>query len=123
MHGLSVPLGKLGYHLPRTLSSAIASRSISEDAADEPRPPFRILERIQDRTQSDHQRNSPRKSQRAREEPPRPVFRIGGSIIHDTASENALELQTTEAARERVPRNHASSEINISRDDGLDSGP
>ena len=122
MHGLSVPLGKLGYHLPRTLSSAIASRSMSEDP-DEPRPPFRILERIQNRTQPDHQRNSPRNSQRAREEPPRPVFRIGGSIIHDTASENAIELQTTKAAREIVPRNHESSEINLSRDDGLDSGP
>lgn len=28
MHGLSVPIGKLGYHLPRTLSSAIRSEDV-----------------------------------------------------------------------------------------------
>ena len=95
---------------------------MSEDAY-EPRPPFRILGRIQNRTQLDQQPNSSRKSQRAREEPPRPVFRIGGSIIHDAASENALELQTTETARESGPRNQESSEINISRDRGLDIEP
>ena len=92
---------------------------MSEDAY-EPSPPFRILGRIQNRTQSDHQRDPSRKSPRAREEPPRPVFRIGGSIIHDTAS---VELQTTEAAREIGPPNQEPSEININRDHGLDIGP
>ena len=95
---------------------------MSEDAY-EPRPPFRILGRIQNRTQLDHQQNPSRKSQRAREEPPRPIFRIGGSIIHDTASENALELQTTEAARESGPRNQELSEITVSQDHGLDIEP
>ena len=95
---------------------------MSEDTY-EPRPPFRILGRIQNRTQSDHQRDPSRKSQRAREEPPRPVFRIGGSIIHDTASENALELQTTKAAREIGPPNQESSEMSINRDHGVDTGP
>ena len=32
VHGLSVPLGKLGYHLPRTMASAVLSRSQSSGA-------------------------------------------------------------------------------------------
>ncbi|MCJ1295041.1 hypothetical protein MMC34_006602 [Xylographa carneopallida] len=77
VHGLSVPLGKLGYHLPRTISSAIESREV-----DEPEP-FRISERIQQtEEQILRQRHRPPKEQRGRDEsPPRPVFRIGGSVI------------------------------------------
>ncbi|CAD6592126.1 MAG: hypothetical protein ASARMPREDX12_005670 [Alectoria sarmentosa] len=97
VHGLSVPLGKLGYHLPRTFSSAIASRSISEDQ-DEPRPPFRIREQIQNRAQLNHR---PRDNMRTRAGPPRPVFRIGGSIIQSATSENGVELQTIDAATQR----------------------
>lgn len=72
MHGLSVPVGKLGYHLPRTLSSAFVSHSASADP-EEPQPPFRLQERV-NVVRQDRDRRAP-------EEPPRPVFRIGGSII------------------------------------------
>ena len=77
VHGLSVPLGKLGYHLPRTISSAIESREV-----DEPEP-FRIREHLQQaEEQILRQRHHRPKEQRGRDEsPPRPVFRIGGSVI------------------------------------------
>ena len=46
VHGLSIPLGKLGFYLPRTISTAISSERVSaapsqarESDADEPRVP------------------------------------------------------------------------------------
>ena len=77
VHGLSVPLGKLGYHLPRTISSAIESRDL-----DQPEP-FRISEHVQ---QSEdqilrHRRRLPKEPRAPDASPPRPVFRIGGTLI------------------------------------------
>lgn len=77
IHGLSIPLGKLGYQLPRTLSNAV-----SRDA-DEPAPfhlpaPLPHTE-LRHRHRQDHPRSgnvSP--GQRT---PQRPIFRIGGSVI------------------------------------------
>lgn len=43
VHGLSIPLGKFGFFLPRTISRALASSS----AANEEPQPFRIGGRIQ----------------------------------------------------------------------------
>jgi len=81
VHGLSVPLGKLGYRLPRTISSAIISQSVTEDP-EEPDRPFHIRERIQNNFQMPQPNQRQRNDQRPREiEPPRPVFRIGGSVI------------------------------------------
>ncbi|MCJ1392705.1 hypothetical protein MMC18_005576 [Xylographa bjoerkii] len=78
VHGLSVPLGKLGYHIPRTISSAIESREV-----DEPEP-FHIREHVQQtEEQILRQRHRRPTEQRGRDEtPPRPVFRIGGSVIN-----------------------------------------
>lgn len=95
----------------RTLSSAVASRSMSEDP-DEPRPPFRIHEQIQNRGQLGHSRSLPQSTPRTREEPPRPVFRIGGSIIQSPTSETGVGLQTIDAAKERAPFNIESPELN-----------
>ncbi|MCJ1360702.1 MAG: hypothetical protein MMC33_010711 [Icmadophila ericetorum] len=76
VHGLSVPVGKLGYHLPRSISSAMESREV-----DEPEP-FRIRERIQNEEQILRQRYRHRNGTRTRSKsPPRPIFRIGGSVI------------------------------------------
>lgn len=51
---------------------------------EEPEPPFRIRDRVRNQTVMPHQRDQARNEQRAREEPLRPVFRIGGSIIQAT---------------------------------------
>lgn len=96
VHGLSVPLGKLGYYLPRTLSSALDSRDDTEDATSRSRgaaePSFRLGERISF-TSSTHaggatgRRNPvpqrwPRGSGNGGGgEPDRPVFRVGGSVV------------------------------------------
>ena len=45
VHGLSVPLGMLGYHFPRTVSSAMISRSVSEDP-EEPHISFQLRSRV-----------------------------------------------------------------------------
>ena len=74
VHGLSVPLGKLGYHLPRTLSSAF---SISSER-DEPEP-FHLRQYIQhDRTDNPSQL---RQRRNPKERPPGAILKIGGSAI------------------------------------------
>ena len=85
VHGLSVPLGKLGYHLPRTISNAIESQSRD---VDEPAP-FHIRQHIADEEQHLRQRRAKRSSKGAPDgtkspttrdtTPPRPVFRLGGT--------------------------------------------
>ena len=79
VHGLSVPLGKLGYHLPRTISKAMDSQSRD---IDEPAP-FHIRQRIADGEQHLHQRKAPRLTTRVpapgEMTPLRPVFRLGGT--------------------------------------------
>jgi sodium/hydrogen antiporter len=73
VHGLSVPLGKVGYHLPRTISSAIASRDV-----DEPEP-FHIRGRSESRSQL--------RFRQGRATPQPQVFRIGGSVIPENSQE------------------------------------
>ena len=80
VHGLSVPIGILGYHLPRTLSSAIGSRTVSEDP-DEPEEPFHIRDRVNNEAQAHHRRDTQRSEQRREGPPRREVFRIGRSTI------------------------------------------
>ena len=74
VHGLSVPLGKLGYHLPRTISSAIESREIDE-------PELFRFRRANNEEQTLRNRHRRRLGRRSQDEPARPVFRAGGSII------------------------------------------
>ena len=92
VHGLSVPLGKLGYHLPRTISTAIVSRSGSEDPT-EPAP-FHLRERIATSSPTVHQNQRTRNEQRSRLEPLRPIFRIGGSIIPSDSSTPTMPTST-----------------------------
>ena len=78
---MSVPLGKVGYHLPRTISSAMTSREV-----DQPEP-FRI----RDRAQFEEQQLRQRHRQRDSDPVAHPIaFRIGGSTI--PAHSGAIEL-------------------------------
>jgi hypothetical protein len=38
VHGISIPLGKLGFYLPRTISAAVSTERISRRSTDEPTP-------------------------------------------------------------------------------------
>ena len=78
VHGLSVPLGKVGYHLPRTMSSAL-SRGVENEspALDSPQQISRA------RTQTETRRHRPRDPH---ERPPGAIFRVGGSAIRSRQS-------------------------------------
>ena len=105
VHGLSVPLGKLGYRLPRTLTSAMGSRSVSEDP-EEPEAPFHIRGRIS------HEVNHiqrERNEQRARDGPPRrEVFRIGRRTIPSEQQNTTPRSQTL-----RTDENNTASDIEL----------
>ena len=81
VHGLSIPLGKLGYHLPRTISSAYISRD--RDTTD----PFQIVgsnqlppdQRLGLRNRQ--QEETTPSSNDTRPTPQPIVFKIGGSTI------------------------------------------
>lgn len=88
VHGLSIPIGKLGYHLPRTLSTAMVSNSVSQDRTS---PQLQVGEEEQQLEndalpprQGNRRRNNVRRS---RSPSARPVYRIGGSVIPNETSE------------------------------------
>lgn len=56
VHGLSVPMGKVGYHLPRSLSRALSSQEVD---ADEPYQLSRLRHFAQNPLQGMRQRRSP----------------------------------------------------------------
>ncbi|TVY37907.1 Na(+)/H(+) antiporter [Lachnellula subtilissima] len=86
VHGLSIPLGKLGFFLPRTLSRAFSSRSQETDEV------FRVSDRARPSTTGVLRERRPR---RGRDRSPssaapstRPIYRIGGSVIQDASDVN-----------------------------------
>ncbi|KAI0549478.1 Sodium/hydrogen exchanger family-domain-containing protein [Xylaria curta] len=93
VHGLSIPLGKLGFHLPRTISRSISTpRSISFE-----RPSFQMNNLTNDvRLPRSHSRNRP--SGHPLDLTNTPVgqaFKIGGSLI--TPKEPAQDLHSPQA--------------------------
>jgi len=90
VHGLSIPLGKLGFFLPRTLSRAFASQGNSPAASFEigdisPRASVGVLrERRRKRSPGTPGgtpgRSTPRSGSAGA---PRHVYRIGGTVIRD----------------------------------------
>ena len=93
---MSIPLGKLGFYLPRTLSRTV--NSPTGDAA----PPFRVGSRVNALfTGRRSRRNSTGDlSTSATEASPtssRPIFRIGGSVIPSVplTSPNTVDERST----------------------------
>ena len=80
VHGLSVPLGMLGYHLPRTVSGVIISRSLSED----PEDPRSLQSRVRAREGASFQLSNHqlphRQAGALQQESLSPVWRIEGSL-------------------------------------------
>ncbi|KAI4132745.1 MAG: hypothetical protein LQ347_002479 [Umbilicaria vellea] len=89
VHGLSVPLGKLGYHLPRTISNAMESREIEEPQL------FHLRGRVSTEEQTLRNRHRRRPARRSQDEPARPVFRVGGSIINPGFSGSTTPRERT----------------------------
>ncbi|KAI1614788.1 CPA1 family monovalent cation:H+ antiporter [Exophiala viscosa] len=88
VHGLSIPLGKLGYHFPRTISQALSSDR--ED--DEPDIHLRR-----------HQPNSPlrrrKKNNRGDHQPSPAVFKIGRSSTTQSSGRNGVVDDPAEPPR------------------------
>ena len=78
MHGLSIPLGKLGYHLPRTISEALSTQT------DDPEP-FHIQNNGGQNFEQGLRRRGTGSSAIANGLPNR-VYRIGRSIIRSNDS-------------------------------------
>ena len=94
VHGLSVPLGKLGYKLPRTMSGMLTPSSEVE----EPDIPFRVRENV-------HQVGSTQKTGKIRqrrnpnERPQNAIFRVGGSVIRSRPGSGAATPNDDEPER------------------------
>lgn len=110
VHGLSIPLGKLGYNLPQTLS-----RAMTDDADTGNTAPFRIANRVNSiglrlPTFSSSRRNSEERSRTTGPHSPissrsnslRPIWRIGGSLIREDRAGGQRQERTDEG-RERLP--------------------
>jgi sodium/hydrogen antiporter len=86
VHGLSIPLGKLGFYLPRTLSHAFDST-----ASEDPQP-FRVRERAESSSGvlRERRRQTPTSGQSTPALPTsptgRPIYKIGGTVIRDETS-------------------------------------
>ncbi|KAF3483534.1 uncharacterized protein GIQ15_02858 [Arthroderma uncinatum] len=103
VHGLSIPVGKLGFSIPRTLSSAL-STSIDIDSERDPRsgdstPGLHRISTVATSTPASRAsrfiparfRKQPiAKSGRPRDIPPTPVaFRIGRTVIPERSADNS----------------------------------
>jgi hypothetical protein len=106
VHGLSIPLGKLGFFLPRTLSRAFTSQENSENNS------FAVGDRIRSST------SGVLRERRKRKSPPRqsglstpttnsvststrPIYRIGGTVLRDVnlnASGVGVEAESRSAS-------------------------
>ncbi|KZF20744.1 putative Na/H antiporter [Xylona heveae TC161] len=111
VHGLSIPLGKLGFYLPRTLSSALDTGEQTEPAS------FRIREHAEELAVVPQRENlRPRQSENSRakgspQRPAQPVFRIGGSVIRSGSPSASSSADTTSW----VPHQGLSSTSTLSR--------
>ena len=108
VHGLSIPLGKLGFYLPRTITNALDSTS-----RDEPEP-FHIAEHLQHGAQhirQHHPIHSQAGRRNADQSPPRPVFRIGRSVIGERNSEAGTPHVVSPRAASPSPAPSSPSDI------------
>ncbi len=101
MHGLSIPLGKLGFFLPRTLSRAFSqpNDSGSLQIGDQVRtPPLSVL-RDRRRKHNHSGQSTPRSASGHR-----PVYRIGGSVIRDSHTGGCTTPVGLDTVRPSTPR-------------------
>ena len=117
VHGLSVPIGMLGYHLPRTISNAMNPREIGRPES------FRIQNSAQRQGLQLRRRNV------QCHEPanpasllPSPIFQIGGSVIRaGLADAGSLTAGIREEPLEALPFEHFADNTRIHTDDRLNA--
>lgn len=101
VHGLTIPLGKLGFYLPRTLSQAFDSTT-----SDDPQP-FRVRDRAEG--SSGMLRERRRRTQTSGQSTPvtvneREMYRIGGTVIRDRNSGTITPVEDAEVSQSHLPR-------------------
>jgi hypothetical protein len=117
VHGLSIPLGKLGFFLPRTLSRAFTSQANSPSTqsfttADRILP-TNIASALRERrnrrsSRSSRSRNNSRSSRHSVTDdstPGLPIYRIGGTVIKESDSTGSpIQLGPQEAGPDGPPQ-------------------
>lgn len=83
VHGLSIPIGKLGYHLPRTISTALSSSTENVE-------PQSIHLRDTPYATSAQPQTGLRQRRDPQAPPPKSVFRLGGSAIRSKNNSGSL---------------------------------
>ena len=119
VHGLSIPIGKAGFHLPRTLSNAF----------DTPQPEPNSPSEFQDRILTPVERvnaggasgGGGRMDGNALGEPARPVFRIRRTVI-PPRDDSTVNSSRTAIVKKRGPAGDDRADIESVRDTNL-SGP
>ncbi|KAA8620323.1 NhaP NhaP-type Na+ H+ and K+ H+ antiporter [Pyrenophora tritici-repentis] len=101
IHGLSIPMGKLGFHIPRTLSSALSFGRSNSGFPDEPEAPFHV--RDENITDAESRvRRRPGWSRNGGDSLPNRVVRIGRSLISSGTS-SASTSRANSTARVAMP--------------------
>ncbi|KAK7514866.1 Sodium/hydrogen exchanger family-domain-containing protein [Phyllosticta citriasiana] len=122
VHGLSIPVGKLGILIPRTLSQAVSS----ENDPSEPANPFSIRSltdgsihnyfRGPRQSQLSESSTTPRNESTATGSNllPRPIYRIGGSVMHKNLQrqQRQRQQQKSKSANSDAPLPFAASSAN-----------
>ncbi len=91
VHGLSIPIGKLGYNIPRTISSALSTSTENIE-------PQNIHQREYPYSTSAQRQTGLRQQRNPQDPPPRSVFKLGGSEIR---SKNGTGIQTPDGEPSR----------------------
>ncbi|KAJ5899812.1 Cation/H+ exchanger [Penicillium taxi] len=115
VHGMSIPVGKAGYNLPRTLSNAISSSvDVSEPI------PISIIPHTHSTATAEQTGSSfrPRKRSRTHESPHPPVFRIGHSVIPPPSPVNTDQPGVGIINEPERPVNLATHNSRASSDEG-----
>ncbi|KAL8841790.1 MAG: hypothetical protein Q9170_000823 [Blastenia crenularia] len=91
-HGLSVPLGKVGYHLPRTLSGNVGTRADEDPEEPSPPEPFHIRDRMEHEAQTLRQREHQRKQPGQQAGLLRRILHFGDPNIQSSQKKNTYTV-------------------------------
>jgi hypothetical protein len=97
VHGLSIPLGKLGVYLPRTISNAVSQQS------DNP-VPFQVRGGPIDDIEFGAEATLRRRTGNSATALPRRVYRIGRSVIGTSQSHTTSSRQTPKSSSPSLPQ-------------------
>lgn len=96
MHGLSIPLGTLGFHIPRTLSQALSTENNSNSTFHVQNPTHTSTSHLRFRPSSEAGQNGI--------PVPNGVYRIGRSLIPRSKSDDASRTESRNISKQGTSR-------------------